>query len=44
MKKKQGEDNLRKQKQREVTMMLNQQKQDMQRRDNEKNPVGQIDR
>ena len=36
MKKKQGEDNLRKQKQREVTMMLNQQKQDMQRRDNEK--------
>jgi len=36
MKKKQGEDNLRKQKQREVTMMINQQKQDMQRRDNEK--------
>ena len=36
MKKKQAENDLRKQKQREVTMMLNQQTQDMQRRDNEK--------
>lgn len=36
MKKKQAENDLRKQKQREVTMMLNQQTQDMHRRDNEK--------